>query len=165
MRTWMVMGLLINLSQPAWADLDGAMARHCAPLGLLPEVVRGVIATESGGHALAIGVQVGGVHRSYYPRDVADARALLARVLGVTDNVGIGLMQVNWRAWGKTLHLAPQALLEVDVNLQVGCRILQGAFIRHGVATGIGAYHSPTPWRQRAYARRVRRAIRQGGRR
>ena len=143
----------------AGTGLDGAIERRCAPLGLLPEVVRGVIEVESGGHALAIGARFRGVHRSYLPGDLAYARALLGMILTYTDNVGIGLMQVNWRAWGKTLAMPPEALLDPEVNLRVGCRILQQELLRHGVATGVGAYHSPTPWRRDAYSRRVRRAI------
>ena len=151
--------LMVCLSSPAWANMQAAIERHCTPLGLLPEVVQGVIETESSGHALALGVQVRGVHRSYFPRDLVYAQALLDRLLALTDNVGIGLMQVNWRAWKDRLDLLPHDLLDVDVNLRVGCRILQQALLRHGVKTGIGAYHSPTPWRQRAYSRRVERAI------
>jgi hypothetical protein len=154
--------VVINLPQPVWAEFDGVIAQHCSPLGLLPAVVQGVIDTESGGHALAIGVQFQGVHRGYFPRDPAGARALLDRVLQDTDNVGIGLMQINWRAWKDRLHVSPQQLLDPAVNLRVGCRILQQALIRHGVQAGIGAYHSPTPWRQAAYGRRVQRAIRKG---
>ena len=151
--------LMVCLSSPAWANMQAAIERHCAPLGLVPEVVRGVIETESSGHALALGVQVRGVHRSYFPRDLVYAQALLDRLLALTDNVGIGLMQVNWRAWKDRLDLLPHDLLDVDVNLRVGCRILQQALLRHGVKTGIGAYHSPTPWRQQAYSRRVQGAI------
>lgn len=151
------------LSSPVWANVHEAIQRHCVPLGLLPEVVRGVIDTESSGHALAIGVQVQGVHRSFFPPDMASAQTLLDTVLTLTDNVGIGLMQVNWRAWKDRLSLSPHELLEPEINLQVGCRILQQALLRHGVATGIGAYHSPTPWRRRAYARRVQRAIQKRG--
>ena len=143
----------------AGAGLDRAIARRCAPLGLIPAVVKGVIEVESGGHALAIGAQFRGVHRSYLPGDLAYARALLGMILTYTDNVGIGLMQVNWRAWGKTLAMPPEALLDPEVNLRVGCRILQQELLRHGVATGVGAYHSPTPWRRDAYSRRVRRAM------
>jgi hypothetical protein len=162
---WIGACLLAAAPSLAGTGLDGAIARRCAPLGLLPEVVQGVIEVESGGQALAIGAQFRGAHRSYVPGDLAYARALLGMILRYTDNVGIGLMQVNWRAWGKTLKVSPEALFDPEVNLQVGCRILQQELLRHGAAVGVGAYHSPTPWRRDAYSRRVRRAIRQGGRR
>jgi hypothetical protein len=154
----LILSVTLTIS-PVWANMQAVIERHCTPLGLLPEVVQGVIETESSGQALALGVQVRGVHRSYFPRDLVYAQALLDRLLAVTDNVGIGLMQVNWRAWKDRLDLLPHDLLDVDVNLRVGCHILQQALLRHGVKTGIGAYHSPTPWRQRAYSRRVQGAI------
>ncbi len=150
---------------PVWADINEAIERHCAPLGLLSEVVRGVMETESAGHPLAIGVQYQGVHRGYFPCDEAYAHALLDTVLRFTNNVGIGLMQVNWAAWGETLavELSPHDLLEPEINLMVGCRILQQELLRHGVESGIGAYHSPTPWRRQAYSHQVQAAIRKEG--
>lgn len=153
--------LMIAFStSPVWAAIDDAIERHCTSLGLVPALVRGVIETESRSNPLAIGVQYKGVHRGYFPQDRAYAQGLLGMVLKFTDNVGIGLMQINWAAWGKTLPLSPHDLLEPETNLRVGCQILRDELIRYGVETGIGAYHSPTPWRREGYARTVQQAIR-----
>ena len=148
----------------AQAHLDALIERECRPLGVLPAIARGIIAVESNANPLALGVQFQGGHRSYYPTRKAYALALLDLLLSHTDNVGIGLMQINWRAWGQRLGVQPGALLEPGLNVRTGCRILRDELLRLGVSRGIGAYHSPTPARRRWYRAKVVEAIERGRR-
>ena len=85
--------------------------------------------------------------------------------LALTDNVDIGLMQVNWRTWGKAARshgLGPYDLLDPQTNLWMGCRILVEALSGRGsFVARLGRYHSRRPERGRWYARRVLAAARE----
>ena len=85
--------------------------------------------------------------------------------LALTDNVDIGLMQVNWRTWRKHalgLGLTPYDLLDPQTNLEMGCRILAGALSTRGsFEARLGRYHSWRRERGRWYARRVLAAARE----
>ncbi len=89
----------------------------------------------------------------------------------------IGLMQIN-SSWLPTLGrhgISKEGLLDTCVNLHVGAWILRQAIDDAGgdVWAGVGAYHSPTPARQRRYRtlivqklQKIRaRALNQGARR
>jgi len=136
----------------------------CGIEGLSSRVVEGIIVVESGGHPWALHVNLGKGH-SFYPRDRYEARRFLAVSLALTDNVDIGLMQVNWRTWGKTagdLGLSPYDLLDPRVNLGMGCRILAEAMATRGsFEARLGRYHSRQRERGRWYARRVLAAARE----
>ena len=67
----------------------------------------------------------------------------------------IGLMQIN-SSWLATLRghgISREGLLDACVNVHVGAWILRRAINDAGgdVWAGVGAYHSPTPARQRNY--------------
>ena len=74
----------------------------------------------------------------------------------------IGLMQIN-SAWLPTLAtrgIGEHELLEPCTNIQVGAWILAGNVQRLGYTwDAIGAYHSASPARRRAYAERIYRQI------
>ena len=74
----------------------------------------------------------------------------------------IGLMQIN-SAWLPTLAthgIGEHDLLEPCTNIQVGAWILAGNVQRLGYTwEAIGAYHSASPARRRAYAERIYRQI------
>ena len=67
----------------------------------------------------------------------------------------IGLMQINssWLATLREYGISKEGLLDACVNLHVGAWILRQAINDAGgdVWAGVGAYHSPTPARQRNY--------------
>ena len=142
-------GLLLAL-------LSGVHA--CQIAGLPPAIVAGIIAVESGGHPLALRINLGKGY-SLYPDTLRLARRYLEIALKHTSNIDIGLMQVNWRTWGATarsLGIAAPDLLNAAVNKRFGCRILAAALRGKGsLAARLGRYHSSTPARQRAYTRRV----------
>lgn len=74
----------------------------------------------------------------------------------------LGMMQIN------TTHLRKLArsgigrahLMDACTNIAVGAWVLADAVSRHGMSwKAVGVYHSPTPWRQRAYAAKVARHL------
>jgi len=72
------------------------------------------------------------------------------------DNVDIGLMQVNWGYWGNKFGLSKSELLDPQLNVLVGAKILEHC-IRVGGSpwVGVGLYHSPQNFRQREYVEKV----------
>ena len=151
----MALALAASGSDAGWC----AQSRNaCGIAGLPAAVVEGIIRVESGGNPWALHVGIGRGH-ALYPRSRAEARRLLAVSLALTDNVDIGLMQVNWRTWGATaegLGLSAADLLAAAANLKMGCRILARALSGGGAfLERLGRYHSYRPERGRRYARRV----------
>jgi len=148
-------GLLIltGLADAAWWVRPAVQT--CQRFGVPGALVVSIILAESGGEPYAIRVNQGrGV--AVFPRTYeAGARAAEVAVR-FTPNVDLGLMQVNFREWGRPLGLTPAQLLRPDVNLLVGCAVLKQALETDGPAwQRVGRYHSPHPARQRAYAGRV----------
>ena len=152
------------LAAPAWAGWCPLSKRACGVEGLQSSVVEGIIMVESGGNPWALHVGVGKGY-AFYPRNQAEARRYLAVSLALTDNVDIGLMQVNWRTWGKAVRshgLGPYDLLDADTNMMMGCRILAESLSGRGsFEARLGRYHSRRPERGRWYARRVLAAARE----
>ena len=149
---------------PAWADWCPLSQRACGVAGLHSSVVEGIIRVESGGHPWALHVGIGKGH-AFYPANEREARRFLAVALALTDNVDVGLMQVNWRTWGKTargLGLDAYDLLDAQTNVWLGCRILAQALSGRGsFEARLGRYHSRRPQRGRWYAQRVLAAARE----
>ena len=151
-------------ASPSWAGWCPLSSRACGIEGLPSAVVEGIIVVESGGNPWALRVGVGKGY-SFYPRSSAEARRFLAVSLALTDNVDIGLMQINWRTWGESvraLGLDAYDLLDSQINMEMGCRVLAQALSgRGGFLARLGRYHSPRPERGRWYARRVMVAARE----
>ena len=136
----------------------------CGIAGLPSSVVEGIIRVESGGNPWALHVGIGKGY-SFYPRSAAEARRFLAVSLALTNNVDIGLMQINWRTWRQSvraLGLNAYDLLEAQTNMKIGCLILFEALSGRGsFLARLGRYHSHRPGRGRWYARRVIAAARE----
>ena len=153
--------LLPSMSWAGWCPLSRSA---CGIRGLPSSVVEGIIMVESGGNPWALRVGIGKGY-SFYPKSRAEARRFLAVSLALTDNVDIGLMQINWKTWQKTvrgLGLDAYGLLDARINMKMGCRVLaeilsgRGSFLAR-----LGRYHSPRPERGRWYALRVLAAARE----
>ena len=144
-----------SYSHAGWCPLSGSA---CGIEGLPSSVVEGIILVESGGNPWALRVGIGKGY-SFYPKSRAEAWRFLAVSLALTDNVDIGLMQVNWKTWGQSVHamgLDAYDLLVAQTNMGVGCRILGEALSGRGTFLArLGRYHSTRPERGRWYARRV----------
>ena len=155
-----VLMLVASSSHAGWCPLS---RNACGIAGLPSSVVEGIIMVESGGHPWALRVGIGKGY-SFYPTSRAAARRFLAVSLALTDNVDIGLMQINWRTWRESvgaLGLSAYDLLDAQTNMRVGCRILAEALSGRGsFLARLGRYHSQRPERGRWYARRVLTAAR-----
>ena len=153
--------LIPALSFAGWCSLSRSA---CGIKGLPSSVVEGIIVVESGGNPWALHVGIGKGY-AFYPRSEAEAKRFLAVSLALTDNVDIGLMQVNWRTWGKdilALGLTPYDLLGAETNMAVGCRILAEALSTRGTFEArLGRYHSRSRERGRWYAKKVLAAARE----
>ena len=149
--------------RPARAGWCPLSSNACGIKGLPSSVVEGIIVVESGGNPWALRVNLGKGY-SFHPRSRVEARRFLAVALALTDNVDIGLMQINWRTWRETaraLGLGAYDLLDTQSNMRMGCRILAEALSGRGTFLArLGRYHSPRPERGRWYARRVLAAAR-----
>ena len=153
--------LMPALSWAAWCPLSRSA---CGIQGLPSSVVEGIIRVESGGNPWALRVGIGKGF-AFHPRDRHEARRFLAVALALTDNVDIGLMQVNWRTWRQdilALGLTPYDLLDARTNMKVGCRILAEALSTRGsFEARLGRYHSRSRERGRWYVKRVLAAARE----
>ena len=155
---------LLLAATPTWAGWCPLSRSACGIQGLPGSVVEGIIRVESGGNPWALRVGIGKGY-SFYPKSRGEAWRLLTVALALTDNVDIGLMQVNWRTWRKTLRglgLNAHDLLDAQTNVKMGCRILRQALATAGsFEARLGRYHSLRPERGRWYARRVLAAARE----
>lgn len=154
----LVAGLVLLGSGPVQAAatwwIEPAM-QTCRAWGVPPSLAMSVILAESGGQPYAIRVNAGG-GRVMVPRSREDAARMAEAAVRVTPNVDLGLMQVNYREWGKPLGLTPAQLVDPEVNLEVGCAVLKLALAAGGADwQRVGRYHSPDPVRQRLYAAKV----------
>jgi len=132
----------------AHADVfDAPCSRYRVPKPLVLAIAK----TESGLDPWCVNV----AGKDYRPgsRDGALAIIRQARARGLSHD--IGLMQINsW--WLKHLNISPEAALEPRNNATLGVWILAKEIQRHGYNwKAVGAYHSPTPARQRMYAQVV----------
>ena len=138
------------LTAPALADVfDAPCSRYRVPKRLVLAIAK----TESGLDPWCVNI----AGKTYRPGSRAGALAIIrqARARGLSHD--IGLMQINnW--WLKHLNISPEIALEPRNNATLGVWILANEIRRHGYTrTAVGAYHSPTPARQRMYAQVVAR--------
>ncbi len=138
------------LTAPALADVfDAPCSRYRVPKRLVLAIAK----TESGLDPWCVNI----AGKTYRPGSRAGALAIIrqARARGLSHD--IGLMQINnW--WLKHLNISPEIALEPRNNAALGVWILAREIQRHGYNwTAVGAYPSPTPARQRMYARVVAR--------
>ena len=167
MRVWaLLLVATLSMTVQSWAGWCPLSNRACGIEGLPSAVVEGIIAVESGGNPWALHVGIGKGY-AFYPRSAAQARRFLAVSLALTDNVDIGLMQINWRTWRESvqaLGLDAYDLLDARTNMEMGCRVLAQALSGRGsFLARLGRYHSRRPERGRWYARRVMAAARELG--
>lgn len=124
-----------------------------------------IAASEATGVPLALLAAIAGAESAYHPwalnlngkqvycRSRAEAEEIMA---GEADNIDIGLMQVNFRLWGRRLGLSKIQLLDPRTNLLAGARILKESLRRSGdLWQRIGAYHSGRPEERQRYNQEV----------
>ena len=128
--------------------------RASAATGIPVELLLAISHVESGFQPHPLNVS----GRSFFPSSIYQAVGLLNRS---GDNVDIGLMQVNWGFWGNRFGLSKFELLDPQLNVLVGAKILEHCIRVSGSGwKGVGLYHSPENFRQRAYIEKVLRSYR-----
>lgn len=125
----------------------------CARFGVPKDLVLAIAKTESDLEPWV--VNVAGKDFRAKSREQALGIIHAAKARGLSHDIGI--MQINdW--WLRHLGIAPETALEPRNNALLGVWILAKEIRRHGFSwRAVGAYHSPTPWRQQQYALRVSR--------
>lgn len=144
-----ILALALLLPLPAHADiLDAPCTKYGVPKALVVAIAR----QESLGQPWAVNI----AGQSYFPASKGDALELIERK-GRGKSFDVGIMQVNSQ-WLRKLKISPAIALEPANNIYIGVWILAHEIQRHGLNwRAVGAYHSPTPDRQRRYARSVSR--------
>ncbi len=131
-----------------------------------PDLLIAIAGAESGYHPWALNIK----GRQVFCQSRAEAENVLAAT--PTDDIDIGLMQINWRFWGPRSGVAsPGELLDPRKNLELGASILRDGLSRGGsLWHRISNYHSGGAGeRERynkmvydAYLRYMHRKVRQG---
>ena len=92
---------------------------------------------------------------AFYAESRQEAEHLLKLALPITDNVDIGLAQVNWKSH-KDKVKSPQDLLDPKTNLEVASQILAEALTSTpDRELGVGRYNSWNEKKARRYGRDV----------
>src|SRR5712691_6048601 len=148
MRLVLVLILLL-IRTDCWGLSPEVYMRAAAATGIPVELLLAISHVESGFQPHAINVS----GRSFFPSSIYEAMGLLKRT---GDNVDIGLMQVNWSYWGNRFSLSKSELLDPQLNVLVGAKILEHCIRVSGSWwQGIALYHSPHDARQREYVEKV----------
>jgi soluble lytic murein transglycosylase-like protein len=144
--------LLVLLSGQCWGLSPDVFLRASAATGIPVELLLAISHVESGFHPHAINAS----GRSFLPYSQYEALGLL-KLSG--NSVDIGLMQVNWSYWGDKFGLSKSELLDPQLNVLVGAKILEYCIRVSGSWwKGVALYHSPNEARQREYVQKVRQS-------
>ena len=153
MRLVLVLVVLL-IRTDCWGFSPDVYMRAAAATGIPVELLLAISHVESGFQPHALNVS----GRSFFPSSIYQAVGLLNRS---GDNVDIGLMQINWSYWGNRFGLSKSELLDPQLNVLVGAKILEHCIRVSGSwSQGVGLYHSPESVRQRAYVEKVWRSYR-----
>jgi soluble lytic murein transglycosylase-like protein len=148
--------LVSRVMLSAEEDFLQLIIRSARAVQIRPSLVLAVIYVESRGKPTALDFNL--PHGVSVPKFPPDVEAGLKELWAMpTNNVDIGLMQVNYRYWGDELKLSKEDLLKPDVNIAAGCAILKDRIAKDGEYLGVGHYHSFTPNKAKLYADMVLR--------
>jgi len=119
--------------------------------GISGEILLAVILQESGGNPYAVNINgIGG----FQPKTPQEALKIIYKYNKA--NTDIGLMQVNYKTWAKTFNVLPKDLLNPEINICIGAKILRAYLDEHNWTwKGIGRYNATTYWKQANYAVKV----------
>lgn len=135
-----------------WSDILST-GEKCS--GLPRDLILSVIWVESGGNPNA--VNINGV-RGFQPSSAENAMTIMRHYNN--SNVDIGLMQINWKTWGKVLKLKPAEMLDPRVNVCYGAAILKSYITEHkGSWKGVGRYNAVSYNKQVLYASKVYKTL------
>jgi Transglycosylase SLT domain len=103
-----------------------------------PDLLIAIVGAESGYHPWALNIK----GRQVFCQSREEAESVLETT--PTDDIDIGLMQINWRFWGPRSGVASRGeLLDPHKNLELGAAILKDGLSRGGsLWHRISNYHS-----------------------
>jgi soluble lytic murein transglycosylase-like protein len=129
-------------------DLYIVAARNA---GVPSDLLIAIAGAESGYHPWALNIK----GHQVFCQSRAEAENVLAGT--ATDDVDIGLMQINWRFWGPRSGVSSkEALLDPRRNLELGAAILKDGLSRGGsLWHRISNYHSGGPAERERYNQMV----------
>jgi soluble lytic murein transglycosylase-like protein len=137
-------------------DFLQIIIRSAHSVKIRPSLVLALIYVESRGKPTALDFNL--PHGVSVPKFPPDVEAGLKQLWAMpTNNVDIGLMQVNCMYWCKDLGVSNADLLKPDVNIAAGSAILKNRIDKDGEFWGVGHYHSFTPDKAKLYANTVLR--------
>lgn len=141
------------------AEYRQAAEKH----GVDPILLYAIVVNESGGRGEGINrvtpwpyaLHFNNSRVRFYADTRREAEQLLKLALKVTDNIDVGLGQVNWKSH-KDKVLRPQDLLDPKTNLEVASQILAEALSStKDPELGVGRYNSWNEKKARRYGRDV----------
>ena len=123
-------------------------ARHAE---VPPDLLIAIVSAESGYHPWALNIK----GHQVFCQSREEAESVLANT--PTDDVDIGLMQVNWRFWGPRSGLGSKGeLLDPRKNLEIGAAILKEGLGRGGpLWHRISNYHAGGEHERERYNQQV----------
>ncbi len=119
-----------------------------------PDLLIAIAGAESGYHPWALNIN----GRQVFCQSREEAESVLETT--PTDDIDIGLMQINWRFWGPRSGVASRSdLLDPRKNLELGAAILKDGLSRGGsLWHRISNYHSGGHAERERYNRMVYKA-------
>ncbi|NKE72854.1 lytic transglycosylase domain-containing protein [Candidatus Manganitrophus noduliformans] len=140
------------LSTPARSAAQDPFTDASRVTGIPVQLLVAISRVESSHHPWALNLN----GEAVYPSSREEAEEILK---AAPDNVDIGLMQINYRIWGRRLGLTKVQLLDDHINIWAGAAILRFYFSQYPFWEAVGRYHSGDRSRRIWYAWRVYRAL------
>lgn len=150
MKIFTLFLFVLMLSTPALA-FEKLFQAHCKKAGVPKEIALAIAKQESALNPLCINV----AGEDFWPATRKEAEDIIRKAQAKDLSYDVGLMQINSQ-WIKQWKLDPTTLLNPEVNIRYGLRILKEEIMRHGMNwRAVARYHSPNPERGRRYAMMV----------
>lgn len=143
---------LFLLSTPVRSAAQDPFTDASRVTGIPVQLLVAISRVESSHHPWALNLN----GEAVYPRSREEAEKILG---SAPENVDIGLMQVNFRIWGRRLALTKIQLLDPYLNTWAGAVILRHYLSQYPFWEAIGRYHSGEKDRQIWYAWQAYRVL------
>lgn len=163
MRKLLCAGLLFLWSLPVWCaqqeiQMASMFEEAGQTLGVPAALPQAIARVESGCSPWMLNIEGRGY--KFDSKEKALEKAQEAQASGRSFDSGV--MQVN-NSWLKKYGIPLEAAFDPAANIYLGSWILKQEIARHGQNwKAVGAYHSSTPAKSRAYAEMVKAALAKG---
>jgi len=145
----LVLALILLLAEASTASSTDVFDAPCKKYGVPKALVQAIALQESGGNPWAVNV----AGKTFQASSKDEALSIIKKY--DVRSYDVGLMQINSQ-WLRKFQISPETALEPRNNVLIGVWVLANSIRQHGLSwKAVGAYHSPTPERQRRYVRSV----------